>query len=299
MNPGKCEAILFRNARSTMSTKKAEGIHTLKIVTTLPGTNTITQIPTKTAVVYLGYTIDNLVKGTKHIDNQLQKARKAHLGLSRLLHNNIITKRVRVICYMIFIRSILIYAAPIWWNLGAACMEKLRCFERTCLRAALNIYYSQKSNYKHRISNKILYNTAKITRIDCFIIKLTRDYLANLQKIPNNEIQNFSKPDNIIAKIAATRGCSRPQDFIYHDQMGIIQDEFNTPIIYHWSRHKHNKKIPDAHEINCNPRKLKYSKTIPDVDINDRTRLLNKYWWLNKRLECIKKLTTRFKKQQS
>ncbi|KAK0169072.1 hypothetical protein PV327_002818 [Microctonus hyperodae] len=298
LNPGKCETILFRNPRVYMSTKKAEGINTFKITTTIPGTNTPIDIPTKKSVVYLGYTIDNLVRGTAHIDLQLQKARNAQFSLSRLINNNnIISKKAKIICYMIFIRSLLIYAAPIWWNLGAACMERLRCFERTCLRSALNMYNSSKSNFKHKISNKILYNAANIPRIDNFIIKITRDYYANLKKINNDEIQKFSKPDELTVESAASRGCVSPQDFIYHDQLGIIQDEHNTPILYHWSRHKANKRIPSAGEITNNLNKHKYSKTIPDIDIKDRSRLGDKYWWLNSRLEIIKRLSARFKKQ--
>lgn len=120
-----------------------------------------------------------------------------------------------------------------------------------------------------------------------------------LKKLPNNEIIKFSEPDDNIAILAATRGCIRPQDFIYHDKAGVIQDEHNIPILYHWSRHKFNKKIPNIEVINNNPNKLKYSKSIPDIDTNDKSRLHSKYWWLNSRLECIKKLSTRFKNQRT
>lgn len=48
-------------------------------------------------------------------------------------------------------------------------------------------------------------------------------------------------------------------------------------------------------EIKNNQSNLSYSKTIPDRDINDRTRLTKKYWWLDTSQEIIKKLATRFK----
>lgn len=112
-------------------------------------------------------------------------------------------------------------------------MEKLRRFERTCLRSVLGLHYSPKSNYTRSIGNKKLYNAAGIPRIDNFMIKITRDYYANLATIPNKAIQQLNKPDDNTAKIAATKGTPSPQDFIYHDKLGLIQDEYNIPVLYH------------------------------------------------------------------
>ena len=86
---------------------------------------------------------------------------------------------------MLLIRPIITYGVPIWWNTNAATMEKFRRFERSCLRAALNLYRSPESNYKHMYSNHVLYKEASIPRIDIFILDLIRNYYNNLTYIPN------------------------------------------------------------------------------------------------------------------
>jgi hypothetical protein len=294
MNPSKCETILFTNPRCNLSTKKAEGRNTFLIKTRVPGTNEEVQIPTKDSVRYLGFTIDHLARGTQHIDLQLKKANSSQQALSRLFSNQLIGKKAKIICYQLFVRSLLTYAAPMWWNMGAAHMEKLRCFERNCIRAALGMYRSASTNYKHRISNKIIYDTTGITRIDCFILKLTRDYLAKLGSIDNKTINSLANIDVAQAKTAALMGYIRPQDFIYHDKNGIIQDGNGVPIIYHWSRNKANKRLPLSYNI-IKDSELKYSKTIPEIDRMDFRRLSDKYWWLDDRAVHIAELTARQK----
>ncbi|KAK0080603.1 hypothetical protein PV326_008094 [Microctonus aethiopoides] len=80
---------------------------------------------------------------------------------------------------------------------------------------------------------------------------------------------------------AANQGYPQPQTFILLDNRGIIQDEANIPIIYHWKRHKKNKKIPTSWEtMNTRPNALKYSTTLPKVDREDSHRLNPQYWWL-------------------
>ena len=57
-------------------------------------------------------------------------------------------------------------------------MEKLRIFERNCLRACLKMYKTSESNYESHYPNKKLYDNANIPRIDNFILKLNRDHMA-------------------------------------------------------------------------------------------------------------------------
>lgn len=86
------------------------------------------------------------------------------------------------------IAPILIYAVPVWYNQSASLMEKIRTFERSCLRACLSKFRSAHSNYQHFTTNKILYNASGIPRIDNFAIKLIRNYYASLRKIIDNPI---------------------------------------------------------------------------------------------------------------
>ena len=65
--------------------------------------------------------------------------------------------------------------------MSASMAEKLRKFERLCLR--VYSYRSSKSDYKHMISNYDLYNIAQIPRIDCFTLKLTKDYFQQVSNL--------------------------------------------------------------------------------------------------------------------
>ncbi|KAK0078490.1 hypothetical protein PV326_009325, partial [Microctonus aethiopoides] len=48
-------------------------------------------------------------------------------------------------------------------------------------------------------------------------------------------------------------------------------------------------------DMDNKPNNRKFSEIIPSRDLLDKSRLSKKYWWLNDEMECIKKLSTRFK----
>lgn len=131
------------------------------------------------------------------------------------------------------------------------------------MRAALKLHKSKKSNFKHWTSNKILYDTANIPRIDNFIIKTTRNYFASLKKIKNDEIQKLCELDHPTAIAAAAKGCTKPQEFIYHDRQGIVRNNYNVPIIYHWKRHRLCIKLPTFNEMFNKANSKNYSEVIP------------------------------------
>ncbi|KAK0071859.1 hypothetical protein PV325_012247, partial [Microctonus aethiopoides] len=91
---------------------------------------------------------------------------------------------------------ILTYAAPVWWNISASSMEKIRAFERKCLRACLSAYREPTYNYSEMISNKKLYRMANINRFDCHSIKLCRDYYARIKANANPEVKKLAIIDN-------------------------------------------------------------------------------------------------------
>uniref|UniRef100_A0A6V7JHL7 Reverse transcriptase domain-containing protein n=1 Tax=Bracon brevicornis TaxID=1563983 RepID=A0A6V7JHL7_9HYME len=278
MNPTKSEAILFRKPYRFLTSSRLKNIKTFKIQTFCPITRQPIDIPSKTTVKYLGMQLDNLLRCTTHIKNQLIKANNRFRSLSRLLHNNNITKRARLICYLILVRPLLTYAAPIWWNIGLRVMEKLRVFERQCIRASLRMYRTEASGFTRKTSNKKLYHTANITRIDNFILKLTRNYYHNLKAIDNNTIQNLATIDPILTATESQTGYFKPQAFTFFDRLGIIQNENNIPIIYHFNRNSTTKSLPLNHNQMTN---LKYSTAIPTCDHQDYSRIQNKFWWLD------------------
>lgn len=193
---------------------------------------------------------------------------------------------------MLLIRPIITYACPIWWNLGAAQAEKIRKFERSCLRLALGLYRKKVGNNTKSITNKKLYDTANITRTDNFIIKLTRDYYSQLPNINNGTIQQLMRK-NFDTQVSTSKGYIRPQLFTHLDKIGLIQNETNIPTFYHRSRHKANKRIPIHQYARDGNNNLKYSTIIPNKDYEDFHRLLPKYWWLGDNATHVAELTRR------
>lgn len=295
INPSKCETILIRKPSNYLSRNNRESYNNFTIKTTIPGTNTIVDIPHKQEVKYLGVWIDKLIRGNSHIVIQLNKAKQAFKANRRLFYNKNLSTNAKIICYLLLIRPILTYAAPIWWNTGAALMEILRAFERSCIRICLGQYRTTESDYHEYINNKKLLNLANIPRIDNFIIKLTRGYFKKIINIDNEIIKNFKYIDTNELKTQNTMGYIPPQAFTWFDKIGVIQDQNNRPIIYHYPRHRANKKI----KINIRqylPVNLVYSTKIPDRDYYDFDRIKkNKYWWLNK-ARHINELKNRRKK---
>lgn len=143
----------------------------------------------------MGINIDYLVRCSNHIDTHIEKARSRFQSFGFLFHNSFINKRARVICYLLLIRPLLTYGAEILWNLGAFQAERLRSFEKTCLRTSLFLYRSESSDLQRQVSNEFLYNIANIPRIDNFMLRLARNYYAKTKFIDNDTINNFSIVD--------------------------------------------------------------------------------------------------------
>ncbi|XP_015435706.1 PREDICTED: RNA-directed DNA polymerase from mobile element jockey-like [Dufourea novaeangliae] len=283
LNPSKCETILFRKPLDNLSSKVKAGSREFQICTTIPSTINKENIPHKKVVKYLGIHIDYLLRGNKHIDIQINKAKIAFQSNCRIFYNKYLSNKTKVILYMLLVRPILTYAAPIWWNCNNTVVEKIRMFERKCLRACIRINRSQQSDWQHFINNKTIYNKAGIPRIDSFIIKLTRDYFSKLPLIKNSILQTLSIHDPILSQRQITNGYLSPQAFIHCDKLGLIQNAYNINLIYHWRRNKANKRIAFHHsDFNINNNNFKFSLALPDIDIMDFHRLnFKKYWWLS------------------
>ncbi|CAG5100724.1 Protein of unknown function [Cotesia congregata] len=250
VSPAKCETIVFRRPARFVTKAKRINNDNFNIETFHPVSRELIKVPIK---------------------NILVKARNTYKSLGRLFHNRHISSRAKVICYQLLIRPPLTYASPVNWNLGAAQAEKLRAFERSCFRTALNMHRRPDSDYRERFSNKELYDAATIPRIDHHRIKLTRDYY-NLNT--NSE-----------------KGLLQPQAFTALDNLRYIQNSKNVPIIYHRSRHKSNKNI-ELSTFKLIPDK--YSTALPKTDEADFHRLDHKkYWWIDIRSSEYAKLLLR------
>ena len=136
-NPKKCESIVFHQPLRFIGNKKRENIKNFQI--NLVTDNNVHQIENKKSVRYLGVQLDYLMRMNQHIELQLNKAKIAFKAYCRLFMSKNVDPRAKVICYLLLVRPIATYGSPIWWNMSASMAEKLRRFERSCLRTCMHI----------------------------------------------------------------------------------------------------------------------------------------------------------------
>lgn len=275
VNSSKCETILFRLPTNRLSKKEAKDWRSFNI-NFISAENVKTAVPHKTSVKYLGIHLDQLLRIKKHIDRQLEKATKALKANSRLFYSRNLNSNAKLICYALLIRPIVTYGAPIWYNTNASTMERLRTFERKCFRACLRNWRSSESEYQRYISNRKIYDAAKLPRIDNYILKICRNYFASIKHSDNPSINKYAhiNADQLIA--AKNSGYLPPETFTILDNNDYLQNANNVPVIYHWSRSRTDKSLP----MSIKSQKLMYSTVIPNRDANDLYRASAKYWWL-------------------
>ena len=167
--------------------------------------------------------------------------------LIRLFYNCYLHHRLKRLAYMALIRPIITYGCPIWFNVSASTMEKIRVFGKKCLRASLSQYRSAETNYFYYISNKKLYNEAKVPRIDNFILKLMRNHFTSTRSVlTNGLIQGLTYPNPLYFVKTLTSGHIPSEAFLYLDEKGFIQNNKNIPITYHAIRRVGNTKSPQT-----------------------------------------------------
>lgn len=243
INFSKCEVILFRTVLSQANRDLRKNWKNLSIFSHVSNGNV--QLRSSTGVRYLGVWLDHFLYFNEHIKVQLDKARAAFMSLKRLFYSTHLTSDVKLICYLTLIRPILTYGCPIWYNISSSYMEKLRVFERKCLRACLGKYRSVESEFLHLISNKIIYDNAGILRIDNYIIKLIRNHFARSADVTENNLVSgpalYYNP--LFFKRSLETGHVPPEAFKYLDSLGYIQDRQNVPVFYHAYRRATNKTV--------------------------------------------------------
>ena len=192
LNPQNCETILFRKPLVDLTSKAKSGAKYFQISATISGTCNKVLIPHRKVVKYLGVHLDYLLRCNRHFDALLEKAYGAFRANGRLFHNKFLSSRAKVILYMLLVRPIMAYAAPVLWKHNHTVAEKLRVLERRVLRACLGLYRTQASDWQHFVSNRVLYNRADIPRIDLHLIKLTRNFFSILPTIDNDAINSLA-----------------------------------------------------------------------------------------------------------
>ena len=275
INYNKCELILFRNKlkkchNSIRQNWKQFCIRSESI-----------NIAQTNNVKYLGINISFNLNYTKHISIILEKAKKAFAMAKRLFYCKNLDVKIKILAYQTLIRPILTYGCSIWFNISASLMEKIRLFERKCLRTCLNSYRKPESHYKHYISNKKIYNKAKIIRVDNFIIKLIRKHYARAaETMHNSNINHPVYTDEIYIKKTINNEFITPESFIYLDKRQYIQNINKIPIFYHINRRATKTEIGnDTIDNIINYSNIKFNT---DISTRDKNEKINKkiFFWL-------------------
>lgn len=283
INATKCETILFKPKLSDLGRSEREHCKNFQL---REKANEGEFIPHKNCARYLGVNIDDKLNFKQHIKIQLAKANKAFWKAKRLFYSKHLNSRVKILCYQALIRPIITYGCPIWYNISASLMEKIRVFERKCIRACLSTYRSEHSEFKKYVKNKKIYDSANIHRIDCHILKLSRNHFAQVAKIKENSlIFSCLFPNELYHKNTLKTGFIPPEAFLYLDEKNYLQDQNNIPIIYHIKRKAGSKTI--LYEENLNGQTVdtrwRYSMALPQKDTKDKHRKnIKRYWWISK-----------------
>ena len=281
INVLKCETILFRPPLNQSSRSARRNWRTFQIKEQKEGGE---PVPHKTLVKYLGFNLDQTLYFNKHIDIQLRKATNAFSMLKRLVYNKHLNYKIKIKCYLLIIRPLLTYACPIWYNISPSIMERIRIFERKCLRACLGKYRTAESDYQKYISNEEIYNLANVNKIDTQILKITRNHFANTRTVKDNSLifGIYYPNDQYYANVVKTNFIP-PEAFMYLDKNGYIQDIHGAPIIYHYNRHATNKNISYDKNLDTKiPNEAwRFTTCITNKEHKDKHRSnIKKYFWL-------------------
>lgn len=195
-----------------------------------------------------------------------------------LFHCGYLSSTVKITMYKSLIRPIITYACPIWFNISPSIMEKLRVFERKCLRTCTSLYRTPQSDYKKYVNNKMLYSKANIIRIDNCIIQLIRCHIVRCTLCEDNSLIKapyFASDSYILNSV--TKGYVPPESFIYLDKQKYMQNENGIPVFYHIYRRATDKSV-QFHSFNATTKRF-------NTSISDKDTLLamksTKFWWLS------------------
>lgn len=274
INIEKCESILFRPPVGKCNSDIRKHWKLFGIKSKLCNLN----ISNTKVVKYLGVYLDNFLYYNSHVKKIIEKATKAYFLYKSLFHCEYLSSRVKIIMYQSLIRPIITYACPIWFNISPSFMEKLRVFERKCLRTCTSLYRTPQSDYKKYIDNKMLYTKANITRIDNCIIQLIRNHIIRCTLCEDNNLIKapYFALDNYILN-TVTKGYVPPESFIFLDKQKYMQNENGIPVFYHIYRRATDKSI-QFHSLNSITKR--FNTSVSDKDILLATKS-TKFWWLS------------------
>lgn len=228
INPTKAEAIVFKGTNKQHS--RNTNFYHEKIVLNIENQQIIPQRSLK----YLGVIFSKKPTFVAHVTEALKRSSNAFYYIKHILRaTSKLNINIKLLCYKQLIRPILCYGFPAWSGISSHQMERIRCFERKCIRACIN-YKRSSDDFRH-ISNESLYNQGLIKRIDCFMIDnmlKTFEYWPTIPLLSNCIEHNPTSLNN-------RQMSYKPPYYIQHlydtNQLYIN----SVPILYH-TRHNKN-----------------------------------------------------------
>lgn len=275
INAGKCETILFRPTVSKCNTDIRRNWKSFKVRSYSENK----EIPNVSIIKYLGIHLDKFLYYNQHVANSIEKARRAFYAYRRLFYSRHLDASVKILMYQSFVRPILTYGCPIWFNVSPSYMEKVRLFERKCLRACTSMYKNPRSDFRKFYSNQRLYKAADIIRIDNFVIGLIRKHIDRCSQCTeyNLIMAPFYTDENYI-KRSIVKGNVPPESFVFLDRYKYIQNTDGIPIFYHLYRRATDKIIDyDRNDL----QNVRFDMAISEKDKNIAKLVsIHKFWWL-------------------
>lgn len=232
LNPLKAESIVFKGS-NRQHCRTINRLHD-KISIRM----NMQDIPLQGDIKYLGIIFKKKPTFVSHVSEAIRKASNAYHQIKHILrHTSKLNVKIKLLCYKQLIRPILSYGFPTWAGISSHQMERLRCFERKCIRACIN-YRRPLDTYKI-ISNVELYNTSDMIRIDSFMINNT---IKLFDRWPTTPLLQ-SCIDHEPAILDDPRTPYKPPWLIQHlfttDQLFLD----TTPMLYHIRHHANMRHL--------------------------------------------------------
>lgn len=210
--------------------------------------------------------------------------RNAFGSLKSLFFSKHLEPKVKVLAYTAIVRPILTYGCPIWYNISPHYMEKLRIFERKCLRTCLNKRFRVINEVVKYYKNKETYDLANIHRVDVQILRQTRKHIQrSAENRSNSIIFGPFYPMNEYYRKCITVGNVPPEAFTYLDQECYLFCSDFIPIIYHISR-KISDKTFQYNKESLALASMKYCTQFSNRDrvVLQREHEDKSHWWLQR-----------------
>ena len=154
----------------------------------LPNNNSlmVANVPVKWSenVKYLGMLIDRRLTFKDHINYSIEKFNKTFKLLYSLLHRKSkLSITNKLLLYILILRSLLIYASPVWFNSAKTHIKKLQVAQNKCLK----IIYDKPWLY----STKKLSKISDVPLVIDQIIKIRKKFKYKLCLVQNSIINQL------------------------------------------------------------------------------------------------------------